>query len=398
MGNPIGVTITGLGSCLPERVLTNRDLEQMVDTSDEWIISHTGIKTRRVSTPEESLPVMMSVAALRALDDAGLSVDEIDYVIAGTNCSDPMLIPQVASRIQYLTGAINEKFIPAFDVVAACSGVSYATEIATRFIRDRWATEEKKTNILVLGGDTLWNVVESDDRSLCILSDAAGAMVLQPEYDLSMGIRHVVNHADGSGGNKLHYWSGFDCQTDGENRHKLGHKKTSPGYFAMEGSEIHKFVMEVGPGLVRELLDGSYGNYSNERLANVKIVPHQTNLVSLNRLRKKIKREFGCEPQDFYTKGITSYANNSTASTIIGLDEWQREEKLDFGDPVMVLAFGGGLTWGGYLTHWTKERSEEMGYDLDEQREMIKELNLKYGVWREGLALPDKERRRQVSK
>ncbi len=386
----VSVGITGLGNCLPETVVTNQDLEELLGTdldkggtSDEWILQRTGIKERRVSTRKEPLPILMSIAAKRALKDANLSPRDIDYIIAGTNSTDPMLVPAVAQRVQYLIGAGE---ITCFDVGAGCTGGICATEVAVRTIRDIYNTEKKHTRILVIGGDNLMNVTPVDDRSSAvILSDGAGAAIFEPIPDEEMGIKYLFNKTDGSKGNLIHYSSGFDNQLESTKPIRLRRNHNQPGYFLMNGREVHKFILRKSSESIRKLITGS--DMPLEELAETTIIPHQMNLRSIDRFVEQLGEDFKLQPRYVYTNGITNYGNNSTASTFIGLDETYRNRKLELYDPVIVVAFGAGLSWGGFLKIWSRPKPENsLEYNLQEQREMTRELNEKYDYWKLGLA------------
>jgi len=389
----VSVGIIGLGSCLPETIVTNEDLQRNgIDTTDSWISQRTGITTRRISNKDESLPILMSVAALRALKDANLSPLDLDYIVAGTNSTDPMLVPQNSSRTQYLIGARN---IPAFDVQAGCSGALYATEVAVRIIRDIYQNETvelngekkpKRTRVLVLGGDTLSNVTQiKDRRSSILLSDGAGAAIFELMHDNEEGIRYIFNAADGSKGNLIHYESGFQSPLTNTDPPTLKTKFSKPGHFIMDGRKVHKFILAISSNTIKQIIESS--NLPLEILAESTIIPHQMNLKSINSFVKQLEEDLGFKPKYVYTNGIVNYGNNSTASTLIGLDETYRSGKLDLYDPVIVVAFGAGLTWGGYLTMWNKPKPEKLlQYDPLKQKQMIRELNERYNAWKKNLA------------
>src|SRR3989344_2232880 len=261
----VSVGIIGLGSCLPETIVTNEDLQRNgIDTTDSWISQRTGITTRRISNKDESLPILMSVAALRALKDANLSPLDLDYIVAGTNSTDPMLVPQNSSRTQYLIGARN---IPAFDVQAGCSGALYSTEVAVRTIRDIYQNETievkgikkpKRTRILVLGGDTLSNVTQiKDRRSSVLLSDGAGAAILEPTYGDEEGIKYIFNCADGSRGNMIHYESGFQSPLSKTDPPVLETRFSQPGHFMMDGKNVHKFILTISSDTIKQIIEKS---------------------------------------------------------------------------------------------------------------------------------------------
>ncbi len=400
----VSVGITGLGSCLPRTIVSNQDLiNNGVDTTEEWMLQRTGIKTRRISDKDESLPILMSVAAIRALKDAKLSPLDLDYIIAGTNSTDPLLVPQLASRVQYLIGARN---IPSFDVQAGCSGAMYATEMAVRIIRDIYQTDKenlekklkneksqtdkiiksKRAKVLVLGGDTLSYVTDiKDKRSSVLLSDGAGAAILEPTYDDNEGIKHIFNAANGSIGNLIHYESGFQSPLSSIDPITLETKVTSPGHFIMNGNSVHKFIGRISSKVIEDIIINS--GYSPEILSDTIIIPHQMNLRSIELCISQLEESTGKKPKYVYTDGIINYGNNSTASTLIGLDETYRSKKLDLDDPVIVVAFGAGLTWGGYLTRWNKPKPDSpIVYNSKEEEQLKKELNVKYNVWKENLA------------
>lgn len=398
-GFMVNVKIAGLGSCLPRTVVTNSDLERMTDTSEEWIVKRTGVIERRWATEEESLPILMTIAGLRACKDAEISPREIDYFMIGTNKSDPMLIPDLAPRVQYLMDARN---VACFDVGAGCSGAHCGIEMAMRTIRDRWSSDGKYTNVMVIGGDTLSRVtylgdtpkrIAADRQSAVMLADGAGAMILQPEFGSENGIKHIFNRADGSLGGYIHYSSGFRNQMVGTDPLEFREPRAPRSYFLMNGGKVHELVIDKFPEIIREAIEGA--GLPLEILRESVIIPHQMNMRTIDKSVRRLVRETDYEPFYVYTDGIKYFGNTSTASMLIGLDETYRtgriggEPILTEGRPVIMAVFGAGMTYGASLTRWGRPGLGEVRlYDSTEQDDMVRELNAKYGEWRKLLAEP----------
>ncbi|MFH1801882.1 MAG: ketoacyl-ACP synthase III [archaeon] len=383
----IGIGILGTGCCLPETVVTGRDLVGLIDTSEEWMEQRTGIETRRIATPRESLPVLMTIAGQRALDDAGLGVGDLSYIAVADNTTDPMHNPPTSTRTQFLMGAQN---IPCFNVGAGCTGASYGAMMLAGLIRQDYHYRGQTTNALLIGGDILSNITPMDDAhrsSAVVLADGVGAMVLGVEPDPTFGIQSMENHADGSLGNKIHYgsrpYNQMVCTGPPAFGLPLSERELNP--FMMDGRSIHKFIGTKCVDLVGALLEGA--GLEPKDLSEVTIVPHQMNLRSIEMAVGKLESKLGVSPRQVYTEGVRKYGNNSTASILIGLDELQRTRGIEMGDFVMGIAFGAGLTWGGFLTAWNKPPYKgPIVYDTRQQRAEVDRLNGQYDEWKAGLA------------
>lgn len=312
----MGVGIIGLGHYLPERVVTNKEFEKMVDTTDEWIRTRSGIEERRFARDDEETSDMAYEAAKLALEDANVSPEEIDMIIVATVTQD-MPFPSVAAMLQERLGA---KRAAAMDLAAACAGFMYGMITAKQFIETK--AYEK---ILVVGADKLSKILDFTDRNTCVLlSDGAGAAVMG-EVSEGRGILSFELGADGSGGKHLN----------------LNEK----GYVAMNGREVFKFAVRQMPqstinviekaGLTKEDVDF--------------LVPHQANI----RIMEAARQRLGIS-EDKMAKTIHKYGNNSAASIPIALSEAVKEGKIKDDDILILVGFGGGLTWGAVALKWGK--------------------------------------------
>jgi len=320
--------ILGTGSCLPEKRLTNHDLEKMVATNDEWILTRTGISERRMAGKDTATSDLALQAAKKALEDAKVKPEKLDLIIVATITPD-MFFPSTACVVQ---NALNAKNAAAFDLSAACSGFVYAVSAACSMIT---AGGVKKA--LVIGAETLTKVTNYEDRSSCILfGDGAGAVVLGPAKR-----RNVVYSklgADGSGGHMMYLPGGGSrrpatMQTVQDKQH----------YMVIHGREVFKFAVTKMQECIQDALDACGYTASDISL----IVPHQVNL----RILVAAAEKFGL-PMEKVHVNIDKYGNTSAASIPIALDEAARARKLKKGDVVILVAFGAGLTWAAALVEW----------------------------------------------
>lgn len=310
--------ILGTGSYLPVQIRTNADLEKMVDTSDAWITTRTGIKERRIATEEDNVSTMGAKAGREALEMAGIAANEIDLIIVATT-SSTHAFPSAACQIQQILGIKN---CAAFDVAAACAGFTYALSISDQFIRTGMA---KKA--LVIGSDVLSRVLDPNDRSTLILfGDAAGAIVVvgSPEP----GILSTHLHADGNYSDLLTL------------RHQEHSKCSEPTYVTMAGNEVFKIAVSelanvVGETLEKNALDKSKLDW---------VVPHQANLRIIQATAKKLAM-----PMDKVVITLDRHGNTSAASVPTAFDEAVRDGRIQRGQMVLLEAFGGGFTWGSGL-------------------------------------------------
>lgn len=324
------VGIIGIGSYVPERVLTNADLEKMVDTSDEWITTRTGIKERRIAAPEESTSDLAVQAAKRALAQAGIKAADLDLIIVGTNTPD-MAFPATACIVQDKLQAVNAG---AFDLAAGCSGFVYAMTTGAQFI-----ASGLMKRVLVIGAECLSRITDWEDRNTCVLfGDAAGAAVLA-EVPEGEGILAVKLAAEGVGADLLQQPAGGSRQPATlETVEKRLH------YLKMNGREVFKFavrVMEEGAATVmRE---------AGLKESDVDLfVPHQANLRIIEHAAKKLGI-----PMEKVAVNINNYGNTSTATIPLALDEAVKAGRVKRGDHVVMVAFGAGLTWAAMALKWT---------------------------------------------
>jgi 3-oxoacyl-[acyl-carrier-protein] synthase-3 len=322
--------ILGTGAYAPKKILTNRDLEQMVDTTDAWIYERTGIKERRIAAEGEVTSDMAIVAARHALAMAGTKASDLDMIIAGTISAD-MPLPSCAVVIQAKLGA-ERAF--AFDVSAACAGSLYGLTIADQFIRTGRARR-----VLVIGAELLSRLVDWSDRNSCVLfGDAAGAMVVGPANDPQRGLLSAHLHSDGRAAGILSIPGGGSQYPPSEEMlAKKMHK------IAMNGREIYKFAVRVLPEAILEALDANGLNVSDVDL----IVPHQANARIVERVLEKLGM-----PLEKCWLNLDRYGNTSSASLPISLDEANRAGRLKPGDLVAMMAIGAGMTWGSALMRW----------------------------------------------
>lgn len=320
-------SIIGTGSYVPSRILKNQDLERMVDTSDEWIISRTGIKERRIVDGETTNDIAEK-AAKNALKAAGVSPKEIDLIIVGT-VTPAMLFPSTACFVQSHIGA--NRGIPAFDISAACSGFLYALDVADKYIR---AGISKKT--LVIGVDIFSNIIDWKDRNTCVLfGDGAGAVVLSAEKGKS-GILSTHIHADG------HYWKMLYAPL-GIASNPFHHKAKESPYLKMQGNETFKIAVRTMGEACQEALD--HNGLKAEDISL--LIPHQANM----RIIKATAERLGLPEEKVYIN-LDKYGNTSAGSIPLALDEAVKKGMVKKGDVILFVAFGGGLTWASALVRW----------------------------------------------
>lgn len=315
--------IAGTGSYVPNKVLTNADLEKMVDTSDEWITVRTGIKERRIVDDGQTTATLACEAARQAMDAAGVTADQLDLIICAT-ITPEMVFPSTACFIQQELG---NNSCCAFDISAACSGFTYGVATAATMIESgRFQTA------LVLGAETLSTITDYTDRTTCILfGDGSGAAVLQGEDDSDRGVLYSSLHADGN------MWETISCRAFGS-RHPVSKPLESESLMYMEvrGRETYQLAVRR----IVEMVEEACGNYgvSSDDLAM--IIPHQMNLRIIESVIKRLRL-----PQDKMFVNIEKYGNTSSASIAIALDEAVRQNHLKPGDLIALVAFGAGLTW-----------------------------------------------------
>lgn len=309
--------ILGTGSYLPEKILTNADLERMVDTTDEWIYTRTGIRQRHIAAEGEFTSDLSFHAAQRALEAAGVNADAVDLIIVATTTPD-RVFPSTACLLQHKLGNTGA---PAFDVQAVCSGFIYAIATADNFIRSGAAR-----TALVVGAETMSRITDWTDRSNCILwGDGAGAVVLGASDQQGIISTHL--HADGS------YTKLLNVPTGVSNR---GEEKT----IHMEGNAVFKIAVNTLDAIVDETLEANGMQKSDIDW----LVPHQANI----RILQSTARKLGMD-MDRVVVTVDKHGNTSAASVPLALDVAVRDGRIKRGETVLMEAFGGGFTWGSVL-------------------------------------------------
>ncbi len=319
--------ILGTGSCLPERVVSNNDLEKIVETSDEWITSRTGIRTRRIAGAGEQNYQLASVAARRALDSADITAAEIDLIVVAT-LSPHMMMPSCACFVQAEIGAENAF---AFDLNAACSGFLYGLDMADKYICSR-----PDMKILVIGSETLSARVDWQDRNTCILfGDGAGACVVSGSGEC--GIVDSNLFADGR------LWKLLYMDSPDSRNPEISDPERKGCFIQMTGRDVFKYAVRAMENAVTGLLKRQQISIDDVSL----LIPHQANIRILSKLMDRL----GADREKVFIN-VDKYGNTSAASIPIALDEANRQGRLQQGDLVLFCAFGGGFTWGSMLMRW----------------------------------------------
>jgi len=319
--------VLGTGSCLPKRVLRNQDLERMVETSDDWITSRTGIRCRRIAGPGEENYRLASKAARRALDMAGMRAEELDLIVVAT-ITPHMLMPSCACFVQAEIGA---RSAVAFDLNAACSGFLYGLDMVDHYIAGR-----PEMKVLLIGSETLSARVNWQDRNTCILfGDGAGAAVLSGRS--RGGVIGSNLFADGRLWNLLYMDSPASLNPD------LASATDQGCYIRMSGRDVFKFA-------VRSMEDAVAGLLTRLELTIGEVdlvIPHQANIRILHKLMERLSI-----PEEKVYINVDQYGNTSAASIPLALDEVNRQGRLHPGNRVLFCSFGGGFTWGALLMQW----------------------------------------------
>lgn len=322
--------ITGWGMAVPETVLTNADLEKIVETSDEWIRERTGISERRIARDGEYPADLATRAALQALQVANLSPADLDLVICATS-SPEHLLPATACLVQDRIGA---RKAGAFDLLAACSGFIYAVQMATQSIRSG-----ALRNALVIGTENLSRFVNWNDRNTCVLfGDGAGAFVLQASEQPG-GVLSAVLRSDGSGAGLLSVPAGASRYPASEETIRSGQH-----FIHMDGREVFRFATRVMTQVTREALDAAGLKVEDISL----VIPHQANYRIIEAAARGLKL-----PMEKFMVNVDRYGNTSTASIPIAVFEAAQQGRLHPGDKIVLVGFGAGLTWGALTAEWT---------------------------------------------
>ena len=323
--------IVGTGSCTPEKIITNHDLSKIVDTSDEWIRSRTGIGERRI-TEELTTAGLAAKAAQRALLDADMKAEDLELILVATS-SPEHFFPSAACEVQ---GIIGGKNAVAYDLSAACSGFLFALNTAYSFLKSGCYK-----NALVIGADVMSKIVDWKDRSTCVhFGDGAGAAIIRAELEEDTekpaGIHHFIMGSDGSGAEVL------TCTARSNGNFLLG-KESQMGYLSMNGQEVFKFAVKKVPECISQLL--CEADEKKEEISY--FILHQANYRIIESVAKRLKL-----PLERFPMNIEHYGNTSGASIPILLDELNRSGELSRGDKLVLSGFGAGLTWGAVLLTW----------------------------------------------
>ena len=326
------VGISGIGSYVPDKVLTNDDLSKMVDTSHEWIISRTGIEERRIAPTNMATSDLSTEAAKKALEDAKLKPEEIDLIIVATITPD-YSFPSTACIVQKNIGAVNAA---AFDLNAGCTGFVYGLSTGANFIK---AGIYKK--VLVIGGEALSKILNWEDRNTCVLfGDGAGACILE-RCEEGYGILAYELGSDGENHEVL-------IQPGGGSREPTSIESlaNSLHYIQMDGKEVFKFAVRAMEKSSMSVL--KMANMDRDNLDF--LVPHQANIRIIDSARKKLN----LSKEKVYVN-LNKYGNMSSASIPVALDEAIKSQRIKKGDSVLLVAFGAGLTWGSIILRWHRE-------------------------------------------
>ncbi len=323
------VSIAGVGAYVPSKVMTNFELEKIVDTTDEWITTRTGIKERRMAAKDEFTSDMASKAAQRAMKAAGITPEQVDLIIVATITPD-MVFPSTACLVQQKIGAHRAA---AFDMEAACSGFIYGLEIGQQFIMSR-----TYDTVLVIGAEKLSAIVDWTDRNTCVLfGDGAGCAVLQSRAS-SHGLLTAVMGADGGKAELLYMpGGGSRCPASSQSVTSRLH------YLRMEGKETFKHAVQAMVSAATESL-----RRCDLKISDIKcIIPHQAN----RRIIDAVGDRLGARPDQLFVN-LDRYGNTSAASVAIALDEAVNSGRIHRGDLILLVVFGAGLTWGAAVIEW----------------------------------------------
>ena len=321
--------IVGVGAYAPKRILTNQDLEKMIQTSDEWIVQRTGIRQRHVVDESEATSDLALRAARQALERAGVEPAEIDLIVVGTTTGD-MLFPTTANILQHQLGCRNAG---SMDVYAACTGSIYSLSVGAQYVQTG-----KYRTVLCVGAECLSRITDYTDRGTCILlADAAGAVVLRPA-DGEAGIIDTDLYSDGRYGELLY-------QPAGGSRHPATHETVDQRmhYARMKGNEVFKVAVRMFGDCAQRILERNGFKPTDLDV----FIPHQANLRIIEAAVKRLGL-----PMDRVMVNVDRYGNTGAASVYVALEEAWATKRLRTGDLVLLAAFGGGFTWGAALLRW----------------------------------------------
>jgi len=333
--------IVGVGGYLPEHIMTNAELSTIVDTSDEWIRERTGITQRHIIAKDQYTSDLATQAAKQALEDAGLTIDDIDALIVATTTPD-MVFPSTASVVQHKLGG---KGFPAWDIQAVCSGFVYGLAQADGMMKGGMFKR-----VLLIGAESMSRIVDWTDRNTCVLfGDGAGAVVLESK-EAEFGMIGSVLHCDGSYRDLLmakHAHPGASPRNDRVDHNHLDMSMDAAGVAAVEmkGNEVFRFAVTKLGEVVHELL----GKHDIKQEELDWLIPHQANIRILKATAKKLKMS-----TDQVALTVAKHANTSAASVPLALNEVYRQGKLEKGQLLLLEAFAGGFAWGANLLRWSK--------------------------------------------
>jgi 3-oxoacyl-[acyl-carrier-protein] synthase-3 len=319
--------IAGTGSFLPSKTLTNEDFTKIIETSDEWITTRTGIKVRHIAADDETTAMLATNAARNALADANMTAEQVELIIVAT-ITPEMVFPSTACFVQDMIGAKNAW---AFDLCAACSGFVYALSVVENFIKIG-----RYENALVIGAETLTKITNYDDRKSCVLfGDGAGAVVVKKSQDGPLGIIYSNSSSDGSG------WTSLNCLAYGS-RYPSDKPLDDPKmvYMNINGREVYQLAVRRIVEMVNDCVEKCSLTINDINM----FIPHQMNARIIESVAKRIQ----LSPEKVFIN-IDKCGNTSAASIPIALDECRKQEMIKSGDIVLLVAFGGGLTWGANL-------------------------------------------------
>jgi 3-oxoacyl-[acyl-carrier-protein] synthase-3 len=321
--------IVGVGAYAPQRVLTNAELEKMVETSDEWIVQRTGIRERRIAAENEATSDLALRAAQQAMERAGVEPGEIDFIVVGTTTGD-MAFPTTANLVQHRLGCRNAGSV---DLYAACAGSVYSLSVGAQYVETG-----KYRTVLCVGAECLSRITDYTDRGTCILlADAAGAAVLRASEGES-GIIDTDLYSDGR------YWE-LLYQPGGGARHPATHETVDKRmhYAKMKGNEVFKVAVRMFGEAAERIL--TRNGFTAEDLDL--FIPHQANLRIIEAAVKRLK-----VPMEKVVINVDRYGNTGAASVYVAMEEAWSAKRLNTGDLVLLAAFGGGFTWGAALVRW----------------------------------------------
>lgn len=324
------IKIIGTGSYLPKKIMTNLDLEKIVETSDEWISKRTGIKERRIAADDEATSDLAYLAAKKALEMAGMLPEEVELIIVGTSTAD-YSIPACAPIVQAKLGCGK---IPAFDINSVCTSFTYSFLSAFSMV-----SSGLYNNCLIIGADIYSRILNWKDRNTCVIfGDGAGAMVIKKDIN-KKGLLSYIFGADGKDADLIKIPVG-GSKNPGQDLSKYNYDDL---FFQMDGKKVYEFTINVIPNVAEELIEKAGITKDDLDL----IILHQANIRIIEAVSKQLDI-----PKEKFMINIDKYGNTSSGSIPIAIDEAVRGGKIKEGDKVMFIAFGGGLSWGGVIIEW----------------------------------------------